>query len=134
MPLNTLERRVSLDAYIEALKRNDLRSVANSLFLGQELLGLENLYDDFEGHGLFGVTSSNLCWDYSILVTTGIRKETNIASHTFSKIESVGKRMSVYAPEDLRLLACATYYGSDILSNAEELRAASLLRDLKNSG
>lgn len=113
--------------FLKSFKPNDRHSVNNSVFLSQSLKAVPQLYDDFEGFGKLGVSSFKLNWDYSLIN----RKNGNriIKDKSGRDFERIGRYLSKYSSDDLRLASCGLWKGGNSLNEKEK----DVANNIKNS-
>jgi len=130
-----INRLLALQAFLEAFKRTDRRSINNGFYVGQCISKLPELYSDFEEFGGLGVSSFGLNWDYSNLrmnfkESDSLPKSVNVQK----KIGKVAKTLSQYSPDELKKLSLFCINGGNLLSKSEretaKRRKAELLQKL----
>lgn len=109
----------------------DRRSINNGFYISQEMLGFPKYYLDFEGYGKSGVSSFMLQLDYTILKNNSHKaSRVEIENRNLEKVQDVGKYLSRYSPEDLRIVSCLLWYNGNMLTSAEKVKANTLKNEM----
>jgi hypothetical protein len=128
MEVKREEKIAMLKTYLDSFKKSDRRSVSNSIYLGQEMLGLPKNYDDFIGFGKLGVSSYQLHIDYSIIKYNSIELSSSgeVWNSVPEQFREVGEGLSRLSGEELRLVTCLLWYNGMILNEEEKEQARAI--------